>query len=226
MSSIVLRRERARIPWFPGLEVFRDWVWSGVFPEKGRIDYIGGELEIDMSPEEANTHDAVKTALGRELARLVEDSDRGAVYVDAMRLVAPSAELSVEPDVLCILFDSLEAGRVQLVKRPGSDRCLEIEGAADLVVEVVSEPSAKKDLVRLRERDHRAGVREYWIADARCDPPLLAVLENAEKGFVEVVPDGDGWIASPVLGGAIRLVRLPPRLGVVRYRLEARLRPG
>ena len=33
------------------LEDFRRWSHSGQFPETGRIDYVDGRIEVDMSPE-------------------------------------------------------------------------------------------------------------------------------------------------------------------------------
>jgi hypothetical protein len=38
------------------LDGFRKWACSTAFPERGHISYIGGELIIDMSPEEFNHH--------------------------------------------------------------------------------------------------------------------------------------------------------------------------
>ncbi|HSN89358.1 MAG TPA: hypothetical protein VL025_21520 [Thermoanaerobaculia bacterium] len=34
------------------LEGFRQWARSDRFPDYGRIDYVGGDLEVHMSPEE------------------------------------------------------------------------------------------------------------------------------------------------------------------------------
>jgi hypothetical protein len=33
-------------------EGFQRWVESGAFPENGRIDYLQGDIEVDMSPED------------------------------------------------------------------------------------------------------------------------------------------------------------------------------
>lgn len=52
MASVVFE-ERLRIPLgLSSLKEFRSWAQSEDFPESGRTDYIGGNLEVDMSPED------------------------------------------------------------------------------------------------------------------------------------------------------------------------------
>ena len=86
-----------------GLEDFRRWARSDAFPEKGRIDWIEGDLEIDMSPEELNFHGAAKSMIARRLGEWIEDGGRGVVYIDATRITAPDADISSEPDVVVIV---------------------------------------------------------------------------------------------------------------------------
>lgn len=206
------------------LERFREWTRSDSCPEKGRIDWICGDLEIDMSPEEGNTHGEPKASIASTLHSLVAGSDRGVVYIDAMRVVSPNADVSVEPDVVVLLYSTVEAGRVRMVPRASrkEGRFVELEGAPDLVVESVSDSSVKKDTVRLRERYFRAGIPEYWIADSRGDAPLLSILRRGEDAYEESPPDAEGFARSAVLGRDVRLVRLPPRAGLARHRLETR----
>ena len=49
------------------LEGFRRWARSDRFPERGRIDYLAGDLEVDMSPEDLYTHGTVKTEIATVL---------------------------------------------------------------------------------------------------------------------------------------------------------------
>jgi hypothetical protein len=76
---------------------FREWACSDGFPERGRIDFLAGELEVDMSPEELDTHGSVKTEIATVLQLLVGRRDLGSVYVDRGRVSSPGADLSVEP---------------------------------------------------------------------------------------------------------------------------------
>ena len=45
------------------LERFRAWARSDDFPERGRIDWVAGRLEVDMSPGDLNTHGSPKSAI-------------------------------------------------------------------------------------------------------------------------------------------------------------------
>lgn len=202
---------------------FRGWAHSDRFPQEGRIDYLAGDVEVEMSPEDLFTHGAVKSAIAAELHRLIAETDWGYLFVDRTRLTAPTAGLSVEPDVIALLHETVAAGRARLVPartgKPG--RFVEIEGAPDLVVEVVSDASVTKDTDRLPPLYAAAGVAELWLVDARGDT-LDFRIDRLESGtYLAVDPDADGWIASPVLGRRVRLRRRPAPLGTWGYRLEA-----
>jgi len=108
-----------------------------------------------MSPEDLHTHGTVKVAFASALHTLVADSDQGEVFVDRTRVVSRFAALSVEPDDVVVLWESLRSGRVRYVP---SDT--EIEGAPDVIVEVVSDGSIRKDTQRLPPLYSRAGIPE------------------------------------------------------------------
>ena len=74
---------------------------------------------------------------------------------------------------------------------------LEAEGSPDMVLEVVSATSRRKDTVVLRELDWRAGVKEYWLAEPRRDDVTFDILRHAPKGYVATRKPG-GWIKSTV----------------------------
>jgi Uma2 family endonuclease len=206
-----------------GLDDFRTWAQSDAFPEKGRVDWVEGNLWIDMSPEEFNTHGTPKAAITRDLSTLVEGGDRGVVVVDATRITMPGADVSSEPDVVVLLFDTIASGRARLVPRAG-DRAgfVEVEGAPDVVVECVGGSSVRKDTISLRRAYFRGGVPEHWVVDAREDPPRVDLLRRGAEEYEPTASDAGGFTRSMLLGRAVRLVRLPERLGVVRYRLEMR----
>jgi Uma2 family endonuclease len=203
---------------------FRAWVRSDAFPDTGRIDWIGGEVSVDTSPEDLNTHNTPKAALGRDLGNLVETRlDLGVVCADRMRVSVPAADLSVEPDVVVVRFATIDSGRVRLVPKATQEegRYVEIQGPPDIVVECVSDSSQAKDKKKLFAAHHAAGVPEYWLVDARGPGPRLALHRRARARYTEARKRG-GFARSEVLGLAVRLVRLPVRSEVVRYRLEDR----
>ena len=34
------------------LKLFRRWTWDEAFPERSRIDYLAGTVEVDLSPKD------------------------------------------------------------------------------------------------------------------------------------------------------------------------------
>jgi Uma2 family endonuclease len=213
--------ERVRIPADVfDLRRFRAWAHSDEFPERGRISYIGGEIDIDMSPEELNTHARVKRDVSTDFHNLVRKHDLGEVHFDGTFLVNDAAGLATEPDLLFCTWDTIRSGRVRFVPWvEGSDRLVEVQGSPDLVCEIVSASSVRKDTVRLRETYFNAGIAEYWIIDARGKGLKFEILSRRRRGYVEVQADVKGYRHSPVLGRSVRLVRRRDRVGSMCYRL-------
>jgi Uma2 family endonuclease len=205
------------------LRRFRDWVGSDAFPDRGRIDWIAGRMEVDMSPGDLSTHGTPKSAIAGKLVGLVQETERGLVFIDRARLSSPIADLSCEPDVLVVLAETLESGSARLIPRVGGEeRYIEIEGAVDVAVECISEASAPKDRERLPSAYHRAGVREYWLVDARGDALDFQILRRGKEGYEAVPPNSDGFVASEVLGASFRLIRRRRSATLTFYRLEVR----
>ena len=210
---------------------FRRWSQGGEFPARGRIDYLDGEVEVDPSPEDLYTHGVVKTAIAGELFTLVSKAGRGNLFIDSTRIVSPAARLSVEPDVAVVLWESLAEGRVREgpAAGKGEGRYVEIEGAPDLIVEIVSDSSVRKDRDRLPGFYARAGVPELWTVDARDvrhDDTLSFELRRLGADGYEALPaDGDGWTVSPLLGRRCRLRRSRGPLGRWVYELQVADQP-
>lgn len=203
------------------LASFRAWAVSPRFPKQGRIDFLAGDLEVDMSPEELHTHCTAKSGIGSVLFSLVSGQGRGYVYIDRARISSPQADLSVEPDVVVVLWDTLDQGRVREISRSRRrpDRMIEMEGAPDVVVEVVSDSSERKDLVRLPPLYAAAGIPELWLVDVR-KTIRFEIQSLGPDGYETVKPDAKGWRASPRLGRRFRLKRQEMRPGRWIYRLE------
>jgi Uma2 family endonuclease len=171
MNHAVLIEDQLEIPALEGLEDFRRWAHSVRFPESGRIDYVAGHIEVDMSPEDLHTHGNVKVELIGAIWQRVRRGDLGELYTDRARVTCPQVDLSVEPDIVFVSNDAFDSGRVRLVPKSSlaADRYVELEGAPDLIVEIISDSSVRKDTARLPNAYWQAGVREYWLVDARTD---------------------------------------------------------
>jgi Uma2 family endonuclease len=223
MATSILFNEQFEIPLELGtLAGFRSWALSDGFPDRGRIDYVGGRIEVDMSPEDLFTHGAVKTELVIVLGRRVKEAIAGSLFTDSTRVTCPAADLSVEPDIVIVTDAALDRGAVRLVEKRGShaDRYVELEGGPDLIVEIVSDTSVGKDTRRLPSAYFGAGVAEFWLIDARGAELAFAIRGRGDDGFDPVPVDADGFQASAVLGRRYRLDRERSPRGHWRYDLR------
>lgn len=205
------------------LDDFRRWATSDEFPEQGRIDYIGGVVEVDMQAEVAYSHGGPKVELARVIGNRVKAADLGEYYCDAMRCSCLPADLSAEPDVVVLLHESFETGRIRLIpKASNPDDYVEIDGSPDLVVEIVSDDSVTKDTKRLFDAYFAAGVREYWIVDARGSEVSFRVLTRGDQSFGDCQADSEGYKWSNILRRSYRLDRRAGRRGQPEYDLRER----
>ena len=205
------------------LDRFRAWAHSDDFPETGHISFIDGEVEIDMSPEELSSHNRIKRDLSTDLNVFLRKADTGELLVDGAFLVNEAANLATEPDLMYCTWQTLRARRVEFAPWvEGSDRLVEVRGSPDLVCEIVSKGSVRKDTVRLRKAYFDAGIREYWLIDARGKTLDFQILTRAKKGYVAAKPDDDGFMRSPVLKRRFRIVRRKNQVGGACYRLMSR----
>jgi Uma2 family endonuclease len=219
MVNILTDAERVTVPdWVVDLESFRRWVDAREVPEKARLWFLGGQVWVDMSKEQVFTHVLVKTKISARLTTLVEAEQLGLYLGDGVRLSHIGADFSVKPDGVFAAQATLTSGRVKLVEGM-EEGFLELEGAPDLVLEVVSRNSVRKDKVDLRQAYWEAGIPEYWLVDARKGPLSFDVLRHGTRGYVAGRKQ-QGWVKSAVFGRRFRLVQRTSPLGHPDYVLE------
>jgi Uma2 family endonuclease len=205
--------------WVTDLESFRRWARSDHSPEKGRIGYLKGEVWIDMSKEQLFSHSQVKGEIHRVLANLVKTGKLGLLFPDGILLSNVDADISCQPDVTFVTHEGLQ-DRVRLLE--GADEgFVELEGSPDMVLEVVSRSSVHKDTVQLRQAYHEAGIREYWLVDARSEPLKFDILRYTARGY-SATRKKDGWLRSTVFGKEFRLLCQPDERSQPDYTLEMR----
>ncbi|MCY3018757.1 MAG: Uma2 family endonuclease [Planctomycetota bacterium] len=228
MNAIVLQeRCEVEIPEYAtSLAGFRRWATSDDFPRTGRIDFICGRIEVDMTADRINSHTLVFMELATEIARLVRERNLGQVLGSDTLVVSVPADLSCEPDMSVVLWESLRSGRVRYLPAPkavAADDVLEVEGGPDLVVEIISPSSQQKDTRRLPPAYFAAGVRELWLVDARGHEISFLIHRGGAAAFEVVPADSDGFRKSDVLDSSFRLKRSPgPVPNTWVYRLEHR----
>ncbi len=223
MAGKLLFEERLEIPLnLEGLAAFRRWALSDEFPEEGRIDFIEGHIEVEMSPEDLFTHGTVKTEFVVVLGQRAKMAVPGDLFTDRTRISSVPGDVSAEPDIVFLSEECLRAGRVRLIPRTGAqpDRYVEIEGAPDLVVEIVSDASVGKDTRRLPPAYFRAGITEYWLVDARGSEVLFTIHQRGSEGFEPVLVDDEGYQSSIVFAARFRLQRERRAVGGWRYELS------
>ncbi len=120
-------------------------------PEDKRYELIEGELI--MTPSPVPYHQWVSKNIEYAIERFVREKGLGKVF-HAPCDVYLDAENVLQPD---ILFISKE--RLDIIGEKN------IQGAPDLVIEILSENSAYMDMVKKKKLYAKFGVKEYWIVD-------------------------------------------------------------
>jgi len=141
------------------------------------------------------------------------------VLGDGVLLSNFEADISGKPDITFVSHETSGAEKVRQIegKKGG---VTELQGSPDLVVEVISNSSVQKDTVKLREAYWKAGIREYWLADARSEKVRFSIFRYTKKGYVEAKPSADGWLKSSVVGRSFRISQKPDVGGAPKFKLE------
>jgi Uma2 family endonuclease len=201
-------------------EAFRRWARSDECPEKGRFAFLNGVLWVDLSMEQMYTHTRAKTEFARVLGNLVNDLASGVLLTDGMLLSHPGVGLSTVPDGLFVSYTALQSGRVRRIANARNVGAIELEGAPEMVLEVVSDTSAERDTVTLPALYHAAGIDEFWRADARGEL-TFEIFRWRSPGY-EAMLLPDGWWRSELFGRDFRLTQAADPLGEPLYTLHVR----
>jgi Uma2 family endonuclease len=158
-----------------------------------------------MSKQQVFSHVQVKTEFTIVVGGHVKARRLGHFIGDGLRIRHPEADISAVPDGTFISTQSLRSGRVRLIEG-AEDGYVEVEGSPDMVLEVISDSSVRKDTVRLRELYWEAAIREFWLVDARHEPSTFDILRHTAKGYVATRKQA-GWLRSAVFGKSFRLTQ-------------------
>jgi Uma2 family endonuclease len=164
-----------------GFGPYREADYLGL-PDEPRCELLYGRLLVTPAPTARHQHIVLK------IARILADcADRHGDQVLVSPLDVVLADHSVvQPDVVYV-----RAARSSIVR----DR---VEGAPDLVVEVLSPGTARRDLGEKLRLYAEAGVAEYWIIDPGLQ--TLELLINAGGGFRVSPPDGPTFRSAAIPG--------------------------
>lgn len=155
-------------------------------PEDRRYEIINGCLGMVPAPTPA--HQALLRNLEFALHRYVTDADLG-IVLQAPCDVLLSAEDVVQPDVFFI-----SKNRRSIIKERY------IEGAPDLVAEILSPATAARDRGVKLKLYERAGVQEYWLISPEARTVEVLTLSGMSYRRIGLY-GADDTLASPLLSG-------------------------
>jgi Uma2 family endonuclease len=131
------------------------WTYAGFakLPEGdgNRYEVIAGEPYVTPAPRPLHQRIAANVTIAP--GSHVQLHGTGQLYIGPIDLLFAEGDY-LEPDLVVV-----RAGRAGVVSSRG------IEAAPDLVVEVLSPTTAKRDRTLERDRYFHVGVPEYWIVD-------------------------------------------------------------
>ena len=206
--------------WVVDFESYRRWAHSADYPHRGQVSFLDGEIWIDMSREELFTHADPRSAYCLALVQIGRQTGQGEFVGAGMFFTNRGADLATEPDGMFYKWSTMKSGRFQPAA-PRMNDYMELTGAPDIVLEIMSPTSERRDKDILPVLYWKAGIPEYWLVNACAEAAQFGILRHTEQRYV-ATPASDGWSRSDVLGRDFRLVRQTDPLGHPHFVVEVR----
>lgn len=165
---------------------YPEWLaWEGGAMQS---EWVAGEVIVFMPP--TVLHARILGFVAGLLGWYVEAFGLGEVLQAPVEMRLHPDRLSREPDLLFV------ADRHRA--RIGATR---VDGAADLVVEVVSDDSVGRDRVEKFGEYQAAGIPEYWVLDPRPGRQRSEFFQLVNGAYRAVAPNPDGRYRSAIVPG-------------------------
>ena len=155
-------------------------------PDEVRAEILDGELL--MSPSPFRKHQSISREIEFRLCQWVKTHPLGEVYNAPFDVVLSQYDI-VQPDLLYISYE-----RKSILTEAN------VQGAPDLVIEILSSGDKKRDTVKKKAIYEKYGVKEYWIVDPDTETISVFILEGdnfQEKGIYK----RNQVLESPLLPG-------------------------
>jgi Uma2 family endonuclease len=137
-----------------------------------RYEILDGELFVTPAP--STRHQRVLGRIFFQITAFLRNQDRGEVLLAPCDVLLGEHDI-VQPDLLFVARE--HADRIEAAN---------VKGAPDLLVEVLSPTTRRRDERTKRDRYRATGVAEYWLVDV--DLETIKVYRWAgDKGFVEPI---------------------------------------
>ncbi|MDP9192068.1 MAG: Uma2 family endonuclease [Acidobacteriota bacterium] len=158
-------------------------------PDDGKqYELIEGELVLNPTP--ITRHQRIVFKIAMHLQLYFDQHGGGEAFIAPLDVVLAD-DVVLEPDVMVVLSE-----RFSIIGEKN------IQGAPNIVVEVLSESTRKWDETVKRKLYERFGVDEYWIVDPVID--VVKIHRRSGVSFVraaEISTESGGEITSPLLPG-------------------------
>ena len=155
-------------------------------PDDQRWELINGELIMAPSPNTA--HQIVCLNLASLVNGFVKEGGLGQVFIAPLDVVLSNVNV-VQPDLLFI-----SNARQHILTEAN------VQGAPDLVVEILSPSTASRDWRAKMDLYAEHGVQEYWVVDPEAQ--RVWVMARTEDTLTEVANYGPAdTLTSPTLPG-------------------------
>jgi Uma2 family endonuclease len=183
--------EREREPetrtWPPpqGQWTYEDWL--RLPDDNWQYEVIKGVMY--MAPAPSTDHQDIATELGWHMLNFIKQGQLGKLYHAPVNVYLPGQETPVEPDLVFIA-----ANRLEIISKRG------IEGAPDLVVEILSPNSWWRDRRAKLPLYEETGVRECWLIDPELQ--TIEIYALRDQSYALLGQWGRGEVAaSEVMAG-------------------------
>jgi len=133
------------------------WQWLNDRPRSDINHYELLNGRIVMTPPAGWPHGRIEVKLTRALDEHVSRLKAGIVLGSSAGYDLPSGD-TIEPDVSFIASERFASG-------PAPERRKFLRVSPNLVVEIISEPTARRDRIEKKQIYERNGVDEYWLVD-------------------------------------------------------------
>lgn len=157
-----------------------------LLPEGAPYQLIGGKLV--MTPSPTTYHQAISMRLGGWIFAFITAKNLGMVFSAPIDVYFEEKE-TYQPDIVFVAKD-----RFQIIEPA------RINGAPDLVIEILSPSTAYYDLKKKARTYAAHGVKEYWIVDPE-DKSVEVYVGQEGKFSLNQRVEAEGKVKSLVLQG-------------------------
>jgi Uma2 family endonuclease len=160
------------------------------FPEDGRRhELIDGEHYVTAAPNLKHQTSALN--LAGDLRNFVRPRDLGRVWMAPIDVVLSKFDV-VQPDLLFV-----SKARLHLAAGGAN-----LQGAPDLVVEVLSPTTRRTDAITKRHLYEKFGVLEYWMVDPELETiEIYRLVEGTFRREAELSTEREDVLTTPLLPG-------------------------